>query len=82
MEISRDRVVAVLRERGYHDRAAQAELELPETIDTDKQHDELTRFGVTAVDPPKGKKKPTLLPPHQHGVPLGPLPDPGKPKKA
>jgi hypothetical protein len=59
--------VALLREHGCHDRAAQAEFALPERLDTKKDHDELTRFGITAVD--VGKGEPELLPPYGHSAP-------------
>ena len=46
MQIDKNTVVDMLRERGETDRAGQAERELPDQVDTDQHADLLDRFGV------------------------------------
>ena len=50
MEIDRETVVGFLRERGEQDKAEQAGRELPERVDTERDGDLLSRFGVDPAD--------------------------------
>ncbi|HEV3407542.1 MAG TPA: hypothetical protein VG079_02540 [Gaiellaceae bacterium] len=46
MQIDKDTVVNMIRERGDDAKAGQAERELPDQVDTDQHADLLERFGV------------------------------------
>ena len=46
MQIDKNTVVEMIRERGDDDKAGQAERELPDQVDTDQHADLLERFGV------------------------------------
>ncbi len=46
MQIDKNTVVEMIRERGDADKAGQAERELPDQVDTDQHADLLERFGV------------------------------------
>lgn len=46
MQIDKNTVVDMLRERGDDEKAGQAERELPDQVDTDQHADLLERFGV------------------------------------
>ena len=46
MEIPKEQVLNLLRERGQHDQAAQAEQELPDQVDTERDAGLLSRFGL------------------------------------
>ncbi len=46
MEIDKDTVLGLLRERGQEREAAQAEQELPSTVDTERDAGLLQKFGV------------------------------------
>ena len=50
MEIPKDAILAFLQERGQGDRAAQAEQELPDTVDTERDSNLLERFGIDQQD--------------------------------
>lgn len=47
MEIDKNTIVTMLRERGDDAKAGQAERELPDQVDTDRHGDLLERFGVS-----------------------------------
>ncbi len=47
MEIDKNTIVSMLRERGDDAKAGQAERELPDQVDTDRHADVLERFGVS-----------------------------------
>ncbi len=47
MQIDKDTVVNMIRERGDDAKAGQAERELPDQVDTDRHADLLERFGVS-----------------------------------
>ena len=47
MHVQRSAVTTVLRERGFHDRAQQAECALPRDVDTTRDAGLLDRLGVT-----------------------------------
>jgi hypothetical protein len=46
MEIPKDKVLELLRERGDHDKADQAEKELPDQVDHEQHGDLLQKYGV------------------------------------
>ena len=46
MEISKDQIVSLLRERGQTDEAGRAEQELPDTVDTERDSGMLQKFGI------------------------------------
>jgi hypothetical protein len=46
MEIPKDRIVELLRDRGQQGRAEQAEQELPDQVDTEQHRDLLSKFGI------------------------------------
>jgi hypothetical protein len=46
VEIDKDTVLGLLRERGQEQEAAQAEQELPSTVDTERDAGLLQKFGV------------------------------------
>jgi hypothetical protein len=50
MQIDKDTVVNMIRERGDDAKAGQAERELPDQVDTDQHADLLERFGVNPQD--------------------------------
>jgi hypothetical protein len=50
MEIDKDTIVNMLRERGDSEKAGQAERELPDRVDSDRDASLLERFGITPQD--------------------------------
>lgn len=46
MQISKDDIVNMLRERGDSDQASKAEQELPDQVDTERDAGMLERFGL------------------------------------
>jgi hypothetical protein len=46
MEIPKDKIVELLRERGQDDRADQADSELPDQVDTQEHAGLLQKFGI------------------------------------
>ncbi len=46
MQIDKQQVIDMLKKRGDHDQAAQAEQNLPEQVDTDQHADQLSKLGV------------------------------------
>ena len=46
MEIPKDKVLATLRERGDHDKAEQADKELPDQVDHEQHGDLLQQYGI------------------------------------
>jgi hypothetical protein len=46
MEIPKDQILQFLRDRGDTDQAANAEKELPEQVDTDRDAGLLSKFGI------------------------------------
>ena len=46
MNIPKDKVIELIRDRGDQDQAQQAERELPDQVDTDQDADLLQRFGI------------------------------------
>jgi F0F1-type ATP synthase membrane subunit b/b' len=50
MEIPKDKIIDLLRERGADDKVSQAQQELPEQVDTEKHKDLLDKLGVDPKD--------------------------------
>lgn len=50
MQVSKETVVAFIRERGDEKRAALAEAELPDRLDLPKDDDLVTKYGVQPID--------------------------------
>jgi F0F1-type ATP synthase membrane subunit b/b' len=50
MEIPKDKIIDLLRERGADDKVAQAQQELPDQVDPDKHRDLLDKLGVDPND--------------------------------
>ena len=46
MNIPKDKIIELIRDRGDQDQAQQAERELPDQVDTDQDADLLQRFGI------------------------------------
>jgi hypothetical protein len=46
MEIPKDKILDLLRERGKSDEASQAQQELPDQVDTDRDAGLLSKFGI------------------------------------
>lgn len=46
MQIDKDQVIEFLKSQGQHDKAREADGELPDTVDTDKHSGLLAKFGV------------------------------------
>ena len=46
MEIDKNMIVSMLRERGDSEKASQAQQELPDKVDTERDSGMLQRFGV------------------------------------
>lgn len=50
MEIPKDQILQFLRERGDSDQATQADQELPDQVDTDKDSGLLSKFGIDPTE--------------------------------
>jgi len=50
VEIPKDKIRDQLRQRGDHDKAGQAESELPDQVDTERDAGLLEKFGVDPQD--------------------------------
>jgi len=50
MQIDKDQIVALLRERGDNNKADQAQQELPGQVDTDQHADLLSKLGIDTSD--------------------------------
>jgi hypothetical protein len=46
MQVDKDQVIQLLKSQGQHDKAAEAESELPDQVDTDNHSGLLSKFGV------------------------------------
>jgi hypothetical protein len=46
MEIPKEKILDLLRERGEHDKASQAEQELPEQVDPERDSGLLSKLGL------------------------------------
>jgi hypothetical protein len=50
MEIPKDQILKLLRDRGDHDKAQQADQQLPDQVDTDQHSDLLGEIGINPSD--------------------------------
>ena len=50
MQIPKDQILSLLRDRGDDQQAAQADQELPGQVDTDQHGDLLSKFGLSPAD--------------------------------
>jgi hypothetical protein len=50
VEISKDQIIDLIRQQGDPDKASQAERELPDQVDTDRDSGLLTKFGIDPQD--------------------------------
>lgn len=50
MEIPKEKIIELLKSRGDHQQADQADGELPDQVDTDKHSGLLSKFGVDPKD--------------------------------
>ena len=50
MEIPKDKILDLLRQKGADDKVAQAEQELPDQVDTEQHQDLLAKLGVDPKD--------------------------------
>jgi hypothetical protein len=50
MEFSKDQIVDLIRQQGDQDKASQADQELPDQVDTDRDSGLLTKFGIDPQD--------------------------------
>jgi hypothetical protein len=50
MEIPKEQILDLLRQQGDHDKAGQAEQELPDQVDTDRDSGLLEKFGINPQD--------------------------------
>jgi hypothetical protein len=46
MKVPKEEILELLRDKGEHGKAAQAERELPDKVDHDQHSDLLSRFGI------------------------------------
>jgi hypothetical protein len=50
MEIPKDEIIKLLKERGEHDKADQAEQELPDNVDHEEHSNLLEKHGINPQD--------------------------------
>ena len=50
MEIPKDKILELLRQRGDDDKAQQADQQLPDQVDTEKHRDLLDQLGINPED--------------------------------
>ena len=50
MEIPKDQILDLLRQRGDHDKAGQADQQLPDQVDTDRDAGLLQKLGIDPQD--------------------------------
>jgi hypothetical protein len=50
MQIDKQQIIEFLKSRGDHDKASQADSELPDQVDTDQHSGQLNKFGVNPKD--------------------------------
>lgn len=53
MEIPKDQILQLLRDRGDHDKADQADQQLPDQVDPEQHSDLLGKFGIKPSDLPE-----------------------------
>jgi hypothetical protein len=50
VEIPKDQILQLLRDRGDHDKADQADQQLPDQVDPEQHSDLLEKFGINPSD--------------------------------
>jgi hypothetical protein len=50
MEIPKDQILQLLRDRGDHEKAQQADQQLPDQVDTEQHSDLLGKIGINPSD--------------------------------
>ena len=50
MKIDKNQIIELLKSQGDHDKASQADAELPGQVDTDKDSGLLSKFGIDPMD--------------------------------
>lgn len=50
MQIDKSQIIELIKSRGDHDQAKQADAELPDKVDTDKDKGLLDKFGINPGD--------------------------------
>jgi len=50
MQIPKDKIIQMLRERGADDKVQQAEQELPDQVDPEQHKDQLQKLGIDPQD--------------------------------
>jgi len=50
MKVDRNQIIELLKFQGDHDKASQADSELPGQVDTDKDAGLLSKFGIDPMD--------------------------------
>ena len=50
MQIDKQQIIDMLKNRGDHDKADQAQTDLPDRVDTDQHSDKLSQLGVNPKD--------------------------------
>jgi hypothetical protein len=50
MEIDKSQIIELLKSQGDHDKAQQADQELPDQVDTDQHGDLLSRLGISVPE--------------------------------
>jgi len=50
MQIDKQQIIELLKSRGDHEQAGQAEQQLPDQVDTDQHADQLGKLGVNPQD--------------------------------
>jgi len=50
MQIPKDQILSLLRDRGQDDKATEADQQLPDQVDTDQHGDLLSKFGLDPKD--------------------------------
>ncbi len=54
MQFDKQQIIDLIKNRGDHQQAQQADQELPEKVDTDQHSGLLSKFGIDAKDLPGG----------------------------
>ena len=50
MQIDKQQIIEMLKNRGDHDKATQAQSDLPDQVDTDQDSGLLSKFGINPAD--------------------------------
>lgn len=50
MQIDKQQIIEMLKNRGEHDKATQAQSELPDKVDHEQDSGQLSKFGINPTD--------------------------------